>query len=175
MHQRVVGLFAGVEQEVEGPPVLSPLDGCRRVESADGSYGKKRAERSERGRTSLLGEDLIWMLRRKHSRETFTVKPTLTGNEERQNISHRWGTDFCRPPLCGWVLAVVLTSDSCSLLTSVDSERTFMRGRALFSNRPEGNRYAMLLCQPQKKKQQMNWGVQGKANTQVCVCVTVCV
>lgn len=36
MHQRVVGLFAGVEQEVEGPPVLSPLDGCRRAELADG-------------------------------------------------------------------------------------------------------------------------------------------
>lgn len=169
MHQGVVGLFAGVEQEVEGPPVLSPLDGCRRAQSADGSHGKKRAERSERGRTSLLGEDLIWMLRRKHSRETFTVKPTLTGSEVRQSISHRLGTDFCRPPRSGLFLVVVLTSDTCSLLTSVDSERTFMRGRALFSNRPEGNRYAMLLCQPQKKQQQMSWrGSRKGQRTSTC-------
>ena len=28
VHQRIVRLFACVEQEVEGPSVLSPLDGC---------------------------------------------------------------------------------------------------------------------------------------------------
>lgn len=33
MHQGVVGLFAGVEQEVERPSVLAPLDGFQRRET----------------------------------------------------------------------------------------------------------------------------------------------
>lgn len=72
MHQGVVGLFAGVEQEVERPPVLAPLDGFQRRET-ESDVKQRTHEKNKkiletfRGlkRTSLLGEYLIWVLEMK--------------------------------------------------------------------------------------------------------------
>lgn len=40
MHQGVVGLLAGVEQEVERPSVLSPLDRCERQKRREAARQK---------------------------------------------------------------------------------------------------------------------------------------
>lgn len=96
MHQGVVGLLPCVEQEVERPAVLIPLDGCGRPESAGASHDRGKAGGEP---TSLLREDLLWVLK-------------------------------------GGRLDLALILD--------EGQRagagTFMRGRALCSNSPDGNR-----------------------------------
>lgn len=74
MHERVVGLLPCIKQEMERPPVLAPLDGCREEESARSfTHGKESRGR----RTSLPGEDLVWVLRMRKRKSSFTFLSRL--------------------------------------------------------------------------------------------------
>lgn len=94
MHQGVVGLFAGVEQEVERPSVLAPLDGFQRRETE--SDVKQRTHKKNkkiletfRGlkRTSLLGKYLIWVLEMKTEDISllFLVSVCMKTNQRRRD------------------------------------------------------------------------------------------
>lgn len=67
MHEGVVGLLAGVKQEVKGPPVCSPLDSFieRKVNQLWKPSVKKNNKKMHSGadlHTSLFGKDFIRML-----------------------------------------------------------------------------------------------------------------